>query len=195
MIAGPAPAQGSIIRMIYPNRSHLSRRFEVVAGAGTPTKSRYSQTTDTHSCGPPRSGERPGRIKIGLTALPNLTLRDCGRELRAVATPHPVSVARWSNAHQSHFGVDAKCRQRKKTYDKHNMGSFSMTAHVQPLSANLVQEMLQLVARAICDRPGENTALRETRTNQMVHATLGFAPRDGLELMLARLATGHTAAR
>ena len=66
-----------------------------------------------------------------------------------------------------------------------------MTTHCQPLPRTLVEEMLQLVARAICDRPGENAAQGESRTNQMVHSTLGFAPRDGLEFMLASLAIGH----
>jgi hypothetical protein len=71
------------------------------------------------------------------------------------------------------------------------MGSFSMTASCHPLPRNVVEEMLQLVGRAICDRPGETAAQREGRTNQMVHSTLGFAPRDGLEFMLAGLAIGH----
>jgi hypothetical protein len=71
------------------------------------------------------------------------------------------------------------------------MGSFSMTAPCQPLPRNLVEEMLQLVARAICDRPGENAAQCEGRTNHMVYSTLSFAPRDGLELMLASIAFGH----
>jgi len=66
-----------------------------------------------------------------------------------------------------------------------------MTAHCQPLPGNLVDEMLQLVARAICDRPGENAAQRCSRTNQMVHSTMGFAPKDGLEVMLASVVIGH----
>ena len=66
-----------------------------------------------------------------------------------------------------------------------------MTASCQPLPRNLVEEMLQLVARATCDRPGETAAQRAGRTNHMVHATLGLAPRDGLELMLASIVVGH----
>jgi hypothetical protein len=71
------------------------------------------------------------------------------------------------------------------------MGCFAMTEHYQTLPRNLVEEMLQLVARAICERPGESAAQRDSRANQMVHCTLGFAPRDGLELMLASLTIGH----
>jgi hypothetical protein len=66
-----------------------------------------------------------------------------------------------------------------------------MTAHCQPLPKNIADGMLQLVAHAICDRPGENPAQCQSRTNQMVHSALGFAPRDGLELMLASIVIGH----
>jgi hypothetical protein len=61
----------------------------------------------------------------------------------------------------------------------------------QPLPQTVAEEMLQVVARALCDRPGDSAAQRDSRTSQMVHTTLGFAPRDGLEYMLSTLAVGH----
>jgi len=66
-----------------------------------------------------------------------------------------------------------------------------MIATCQPFPRSAAEEMLQIVARAICDRPGESSAQRESRTNQMVHATLGVEPRDGLEYMLSALVFGH----
>jgi hypothetical protein len=71
------------------------------------------------------------------------------------------------------------------------MGSFSMTASCQPLPQSVAEEMLQVVARAICDRPGESPAQRDSRTGQMVHATMGMQPRDGLEYMLSTMLFGH----
>jgi hypothetical protein len=66
-----------------------------------------------------------------------------------------------------------------------------MTAFCQPLSMSVAEEMLQSVARAVCDRDGDNQQQRESRTRQMVTSTLGLAPRDGMELMLATLVFGH----
>jgi hypothetical protein len=66
-----------------------------------------------------------------------------------------------------------------------------MTATCQPIPQSVAQEMLQVVARAVCDRPGETDAQRESRTRQMVHATLGCEPRDGLEYMLSTLVFAH----
>ena len=66
-----------------------------------------------------------------------------------------------------------------------------MTPHCQPLPRSLAEEMLQVVARAMCDRPADSAAQRESRTRQMVHSTLGFEPRDGLEYMLSTIAFGH----
>ena len=66
-----------------------------------------------------------------------------------------------------------------------------MTPFCQPLPRSVAEEMLQVVARAVCDRPADNPAQSESRTRQMVLATLGFDPRDGLEYMLATLAFGH----
>jgi hypothetical protein len=51
--------------------------------------------------------------------------------------------------------------------------------------------MLQVAARAICDRPADNPGQRDSRTRQMVHGIIGFAPRDGLEYMLSVMAVGH----
>jgi len=66
-----------------------------------------------------------------------------------------------------------------------------MTASCQPLPRTVAEDMLQVVARALCDRAGDSPEQREGRTRQMVHSTLGMAPRDGLEFMLATLAFGH----
>jgi hypothetical protein len=71
------------------------------------------------------------------------------------------------------------------------MGSLSMTTVCHLFPRSLAEELLQIVARAICDRPGENAPQRESRTHQMVQSTMGFEPRDGLEYMLATLAVGH----
>jgi hypothetical protein len=66
-----------------------------------------------------------------------------------------------------------------------------MTAACQALPRSIAEEMLQVVARAICDRPGETAVQRESRARQLVHCTLGFEPRDGLEYMLASMTVGH----
>jgi hypothetical protein len=66
-----------------------------------------------------------------------------------------------------------------------------MTSFCQPMPQSVVQDMLQIVARAICDRPGDTAAQREGRTRQMVYSVLGFEPRDGLEYMLATTIVGH----
>jgi hypothetical protein len=71
------------------------------------------------------------------------------------------------------------------------MGSFSMTASCQPLPQSVAEEMLQVVARAFCDRPGESPAQRDSRTGQMVHSIMGMQPRDGLEYMLSTMLVGH----
>jgi hypothetical protein len=61
----------------------------------------------------------------------------------------------------------------------------------QQLPNELASEMLQIAARAICDRPSDSPAQRESRTRQMVYSTVGMQPRDGLEYMLATLVFGH----
>jgi hypothetical protein len=66
-----------------------------------------------------------------------------------------------------------------------------MSSICQPLPQSVAEEMLQVVARAICDRRGDNPAQRESRTRQMVYSTMGFQPRDGLEYMLATMMVGH----
>jgi hypothetical protein len=66
-----------------------------------------------------------------------------------------------------------------------------MTATCHPLPPFVAHEMLQTAARAMCDRPGENAAQRESRTNHMVQMALAMEPRDGLEHMLSILAVGH----
>jgi hypothetical protein len=66
-----------------------------------------------------------------------------------------------------------------------------MIGTCQPFPRAAAEEMLQIVARATCDRPGDSAAQRESRTNQMVHATLGMEPRDGLEFMVSSLLFGH----
>jgi hypothetical protein len=66
-----------------------------------------------------------------------------------------------------------------------------MSAICQKLPRSVAEEMLQVVARAMCDRPGDNPAQRESRTRQMVYSTMGLDPRDGLEYMLTTMAIGH----
>src|SRR5258708_2825055 len=66
-----------------------------------------------------------------------------------------------------------------------------MSSPCQPLPQPVAEEMLQVVARAICDRPGDSSTQRDSRTRQMVHSVLGFEPRDGLEYMLSTIAFGH----
>jgi len=66
-----------------------------------------------------------------------------------------------------------------------------MNAFCHPLPNQVAEEMLQVAARAMCDRPGENPAQRDSRTTQMVHSVLSLAPRDGLEYMLSILVAGH----
>jgi hypothetical protein len=66
-----------------------------------------------------------------------------------------------------------------------------MTAACEPLPPSIADEMSQVVARAIRDRPGESPAQCEARTRQMVHSTMGMRPRDGLEFMLSTMLVGH----
>jgi hypothetical protein len=66
-----------------------------------------------------------------------------------------------------------------------------MNTHCQPLPSQVAEELLQIVTRAICDRPADSGPQRESRTRQMIHSVLGFEPRDGLEYMLATIAFGH----
>ena len=66
-----------------------------------------------------------------------------------------------------------------------------MNASCQPMPQQLANEMLQIVARALCERPGDSIAQRDSRTLQMVLSVLGFVPRDGLEYMLSSMAVGH----
>jgi len=60
-----------------------------------------------------------------------------------------------------------------------------------PMPHQVAEEMLQVVTRAICDRPGESPAQRDSRTRQLVHSVTGLTPRDGLEHMLSSLVVGH----
>jgi hypothetical protein len=66
-----------------------------------------------------------------------------------------------------------------------------MQPHCQTLHTAVAEEMYQVVARALCDRPGENGAQRDSRTRQLVHFSIGLGPRDGLELALSSLVFGH----
>jgi hypothetical protein len=66
-----------------------------------------------------------------------------------------------------------------------------MNATCYQLPPSVAEEMLQVAARAICDRPGESPAQRDSRTQQMVHMIRAMQPRDGLEYMLSILAVGH----
>jgi hypothetical protein len=51
--------------------------------------------------------------------------------------------------------------------------------------------MLQVASRALCDRPGDSPEQRDALTRQLVHATFGLEPRDGLEYMMATMVFGH----
>ena len=66
-----------------------------------------------------------------------------------------------------------------------------MTASCHPMQAGEIQSFLAGAIRALCDRPGESPAQRDSRTSQLVHMTLGFEPRDGLEYMLATMILGN----
>lgn len=66
-----------------------------------------------------------------------------------------------------------------------------MTALCHSLPASHAENLLQLTARAICDRLGETRSQGEGRTRQLVHTTLGFEPRDGLEYILAMMVFAH----
>jgi hypothetical protein len=66
-----------------------------------------------------------------------------------------------------------------------------MNVSCHPIPQPLVEEMLQLVARALCARPAETVAQGASRTRQMVHSTMGFEPRDGIEYMFSTLVYGH----
>jgi hypothetical protein len=66
-----------------------------------------------------------------------------------------------------------------------------MVTPCQPLPSTVAEEMLQVAARALCVRPGDSPAQGESRMRQMALSTLGMAPRDGLELMVATLAFAH----
>jgi hypothetical protein len=66
-----------------------------------------------------------------------------------------------------------------------------MTAFCHPMPHQVAEEMLQVVTRAICDRPGESPEQRDSRTRQLVHSVTGLTPRDGLEYMLSSLVVGH----
>jgi hypothetical protein len=66
-----------------------------------------------------------------------------------------------------------------------------MNSTCQPLPQSVVEETLQIAARAICHRPGDTAQQRASRTRQMVYSILGFEPRDGLEYMMATMVVGH----
>jgi hypothetical protein len=86
----------------------------------------------------------------------------------------------------------------KRTSDGEKMPTFdtlqaksAMNTTCQPLPPSVSQGLLQIVARALCDLPDETAAQREGRVRQLVHTTLGFEPRDGLEYMLSTLVFTH----
>jgi hypothetical protein len=66
-----------------------------------------------------------------------------------------------------------------------------MTSTCQPLPQPVVEEMLQVAARAICHRPGDTAKQRDSRTRQMVYSIIGFEPRDAMEYMTATMIVGH----
>lgn len=66
-----------------------------------------------------------------------------------------------------------------------------MNTYCQPLPPSVAKEMLEVVARTLCDLPSDTPLQRQSRARQMVHTTLGLQPRDGLEFMLSTLMFGH----
>jgi hypothetical protein len=66
-----------------------------------------------------------------------------------------------------------------------------MIAACLPLPREVSEDLLQVAARSVCDRPGESPEQCASRTAQLVHASLGFLPRDGLDYILATLVFGH----
>jgi hypothetical protein len=66
-----------------------------------------------------------------------------------------------------------------------------MQTTCQPLPRSVAEGMLQCATNAICDRPGNTAEQRESLTRQMIHCTMGFEPRDGLEYMVATTVFGH----
>jgi hypothetical protein len=66
-----------------------------------------------------------------------------------------------------------------------------MTPNCHPLPRSVAEGMIEAVTRAVCDRPRETYDQHKSRTRQLVHFTLGFEPRDGLEYMLSTLSFTH----
>jgi hypothetical protein len=66
-----------------------------------------------------------------------------------------------------------------------------MTTFCHPLPQSVAQEILTSVVRSVCDNPGQPRAQREAKARAVVHGTLGFQPRDTLEIILASLGIVH----
>jgi hypothetical protein len=107
------------------------------------------------------------------------------------STSRSIGRVRWSDVYPPEISLGAALRCRIKAYVDTAQANFVMTTFCQPLPQSVGQEMLQVAARAICDRPGDKPFLRESRTRQMVYSVLGFEPRDGQEYMLATMIVGH----
>ncbi len=66
-----------------------------------------------------------------------------------------------------------------------------MSATCHPIPQSVAQDMLRGVVEAICERPGDTAEQRDARSRGVVHAVLGFEPRDLMEMMLAGMAVTH----
>jgi len=66
-----------------------------------------------------------------------------------------------------------------------------MVAVPEMSDSAVAQSMLQSIVESLRDRPGDTTARRDARANEIVHCVLGFQPRDPVEIMFAGIAVTH----
>jgi hypothetical protein len=66
-----------------------------------------------------------------------------------------------------------------------------MTQTCHPITQAVAQDMLRGLVEAICDRPAQTKAQRDSRSTEVVHSVLAFEPRDPVEMMLAGLVVTH----
>jgi hypothetical protein len=66
-----------------------------------------------------------------------------------------------------------------------------MTQTCHPITQAVAQDMLRGLVEAICDRPAQTKAQRDSRSTEVVHSVLAFEPRDPVEMMLAGMVVTH----
>src|ERR1700722_5710169 len=66
-----------------------------------------------------------------------------------------------------------------------------MSVAQHQLPQPLPRTMLLDIVETICDRPGDTREQRDARSLEVIGAVRGMAPRDPVELMLARMAVLH----